>query len=425
LFDKLNAGEGDVAAAQLAATTNQTEVAMTNTLYETAPVVVQRNPASPAGVTPAVSTALAREKQETAPSPIQVRARLISTPEELAGQRVHVPQTTPFLGRLLEINEELSQDIDVVEVDESSDKLIQRLAEGEIAYTVAADNLAQLKRGEYTNLVVKPVIGPPQPIVWGLRRNAPQLLAALNTWIESKRKSGLLGALYRKYFLNRRAFVTRATSPFLTAETGTLSPYDAWFQEYAKIPGWDWRLVAAQAYQESRFNPGARSWAGAVGLMQIMPKTARQLRVNPNDPRGSIEAACRYLWSLDDTWKKTISDERVRVKFILASYNVGLGHVQDAVRLAEKNGDNPASWDDVAYWLIRKSNRAVYNDPVVKHGFARGTEPVAYVDQIFARWENYKAFVNETQVSASKSARVSHLRRKQRDERAVFIFRTP
>src|SRR5205814_9274714 len=147
------------------------------------------------------------------------------------------------------------------------------------------------------------------------------------------------------------------------------------------------------------------SWAGAIGLMQIMPRTARQLHANPNDPRGSVEAACRYLWSIDDTWKRTISDENVRVKFILASYNVGLGHVQDAVRLAEKNGDNPSSWDDVAYWLIRKSSRSVYNDPVVKHGFARGTEPVAYVDEIMARWANYKAFVTAPQESSFSQCR--------------------
>ena len=117
--------------------------------------------------------------------------------------------------------------------------------------------------------------------------------------------------------------------------------------------------------------------------------------MNPNDPRGSIEGACRYLWSLDDTWKKTISNEKTRVKFILASYNVGLGHVQDAVRLAEEHGDNAKSWDDVAYWLVRKSSRAVYNDPVVKHGFARGTEPVAYVDAILSQWANYKEFIKE------------------------------
>lgn len=88
-----------------------------------------------------------------------------------------------------------------------------------------------------------------------------------------------------------------------------------------------------------------------------------------------------------------VRSDSERIKFILASYNVGLGHVQDAERLARKNGDNPEKWIDVAYWLIRKSKRAVYNDPVVKHGFARGTEPVAYVDQILARWENYKEFV--------------------------------
>ncbi|HJW94321.1 MAG TPA: lytic transglycosylase F, partial [Thermoanaerobaculia bacterium] len=86
-------------------------------------------------------------------------------------------------------------------------------------------------------------------------------------------------------------------------------------------------------------------------------------------------------------------DEDERMKFILASYNVGAGHVQDAVRLAQKNGDNPHAWLDVSYWLIQKSKRSVYNDPVVKHGFARGTEPVAYVDQILVRWRNYREFV--------------------------------
>ena len=126
-----------------------------------------------------------------------------------------------------------------------------------------------------------------------------------------------------------------------------------------------------------------------------------QLRANAADPRSSIEAACRYLWTIDDTWKDSIADETERRKFILASYNVGVGHVQDAVRLAKKNGDDPRKWIDVSYWLIRKSKRAVYNDPVVKHGFARGTEPVAYVDQIWARWMNYREFVTEEAVEVT------------------------
>jgi membrane-bound lytic murein transglycosylase F len=403
LFDHLNRGDGDVVAAQLSIppATPTIGVAVTDALYETAPVVVQRSP-SGGSATPTVAKDLAREQKAT-PSTIQVRARLVSTPNDLAGQRVQIPRTSPYRQRLVELNEELTQDIDVVEVDESSDRLIQKLAEGEIAFTVAAENVAALKSGEYTNLIIKPAIGPPQPVVWAVRRNAPQLLAALNQWLAKKRKAGLLATLYRKYFLDRRAYTARINSPFLTAETGTLSPYDDWFREYAHIPGWDWRLVAAQAFQESRFDPRAHSWAGAVGLMQIMPRTARQLHANAADPKQSVEAACRYLWTIDGQWKEIKSDSE-RIKFILASYNVGTGHVQDAVRLAAKNGDDPHSWLDVSYWLIRKSKRSVYNDPVVKHGFARGTEPVAYVDQILMRWSNYKEFVKEPEAPAPAPA---------------------
>jgi membrane-bound lytic murein transglycosylase F len=400
LFDHLNRGDGDVVAAQLSipSATPPIGVAVTDSLYETAPVVVQRSP-SGGSATPTVAKDLAREEKET-PSTVEIRAKLVSTPRDLAGQQVQIPRTSPYRQRLVELNEELTQDIDVVEVDESSDRLIQQLAEGEIAFTVAAENVAALKSGEYTNLIIKPAIGPPQPVVWAVRRNAPQLLAALDQWLAKKRKAGLLAVLYRKYFLDRRAYTARINSPFLTAETGTLSPYDDWFREYARIPGWDWRLVAAQAYQESRFNPRAHSWAGAVGLMQIMPRTARQLHANAADPKQSVEAACRYLWTIDEQWKEIKSDSE-RIKFILASYNVGTGHVQDAVRLAAKNGDDPNSWLDVSYWLIRKSKRSVYNDPVVRHGFARGTEPVAYVDQILQRWSNYKEFVKEPEAPAA------------------------
>jgi membrane-bound lytic murein transglycosylase F len=324
---------------------------------------------------------------------VEVQARLISRPRELAGQRVHMPRNSPYRQNLVELNDDVGETIEIVEVDDSSDRLLQQTSEGAIAYTVAAENVAKLKTDAYTNLLLLPTMGPSAPIVWGVRTNAPQLLASLNTFIAAKKKAGLLGALYRKYFLDRRGFQTRVTSQYLAGETGTLSPYDEWFREYAKIPGWDWRLIAAQAFQESRFKPGARSWAGATGLMQIMPKTAKQMRVNPNDPRASIEGACRYIWQLDDAWRSSIRDESERIKFILGSYNVGLGHVQDAVRLAQKHGDDAASWRDVGYWLIRKSQRAVYNDPVVKHGYARGTEPVAYVDSIMARWANYKEFV--------------------------------
>ncbi|HET7433604.1 MAG TPA: transporter substrate-binding domain-containing protein [Thermoanaerobaculia bacterium] len=405
LFDQLNAGDGDVVAAQVVAGAAETRVAFTSGLYETAPVVVQRKGELPATPSKEVAGALARERRETPdPQGVRIRARLIAEPKQLAGERVHLPRTSPYRARLMELSDELTNDIEVVEVDASTDQLIQQLSEGDIAYTVAAENVAALKVGEYSNLLVKPAVGPPQQVVWAVRTNAPALRAKLDEWIAAKRKSGLLNVLYRKYFLDRRGFVTRAESRYLTAETGRLSPYDDWFREYSSIPGWDWRLVASQSYQESRFNPRARSWAGAAGLMQIMPATARELRINASDPRQSIEGACRYLWKLDQHWK-VISRESERIKFILASYNVGTGHVEDARRLAKKFGDDADDWDDVSYWLIRKSKRSVYNDPVVKYGFARGTEPVTYVDLILDRYEHYRAFVKaEPDVPAAPPA---------------------
>jgi len=392
MVEQLNKGEGDVIAAQLVAPANESEILATDGLYETAAVVVQRGGGSPAtGHTAATATALAREQRETGEQPVTIRAKLVAAPADLAGENVHLSKRSPYRAALLELNDALTNDVHVVEVDQSADKLIQRLSEGEIGYTVAAENVAKLKATEYANLVVKPALGPPRQVVWAVRRNAPQLHDALNTWLRGQPK--LMAILYRKYFLDRRGFSQRAASRYLTAETGTLSPFDEWFREYARIPGWDWRLVASQAYQESRFNPRAKSWAGAVGLMQIMPRTARELRVNAADPRQSIEGACRYLWKLDDQLKDDLPRESDRIRFILASYNVGLGHVEDARRLAKKFGDDPNQWEDVAYWLIRKSTRAVYNDPVVKYGFARGTEPVDYVERVMDRFEHYKAFV--------------------------------
>ena len=404
LFDRLNDGEGDVVAAQLVPGAKETRVAFTAELYETAPTLVQRK-GDQTGTSADVSKAQARERVETPdPQSVRIRARLIHAPGELGGERVHLPQTSPYRVRLLELNDELTDDIEVVEVDATTDRLVQQLSEGDIAYTVAAENVAALSASEYTNLLIKPAVGPPQQVSWAVRTNAPELRAKLDAWIAAKKKSGLLRVLYRKYFGDRRGFTQRVASRYLTSETGQLSPYDDLFREYARIPGWDWRLVASQAYQESRFNPRAKSWAGAAGLMQIMPATARELKVNANDPRQSVEGACRYLWKLDKRWKD-IKPESERYKFILASYNVGLGHVEDARRLATKNGDDPDKWSDVAYWLIRKSKRAVYNDPVVKYGFARGTEPVTYVDLILDRYEHYKAFVKPEEESEGEASK--------------------
>ena len=125
-----------------------------------------------------------------------------------------------------------------------------------------------------------------------MRRNAPKLLAQLDSWIADTKTEPLFGRLYRKYFIDRQAYEERVKSRYLMSETGTLSPYDHLLKKYADSLGWDWRLLGSQMYQESRFRPAAKSWAGAVGLLQLMPATGRQFGVrNPLNPEDNVRGA--------------------------------------------------------------------------------------------------------------------------------------
>jgi membrane-bound lytic murein transglycosylase F len=147
-------------------------------------------------------------------------------------------------------------------------------------------------------------------------------------------------------------------------------------------------------YQESRFKPNAKSWAGASGLLQLMPATAREVGVrDPFDPEDNIAGAVRYIKWLNGFWDERITDEGERLKFILASYNTGAGHVEDAQRLTSKYGGDPLRWEHVSYWLLQKSTQKYASDDVVKFGFCRGLEPVNYVDHILRRYAHYKEHV--------------------------------
>ena len=126
----------------------------------------------------------------------------------------------------------------------------------------------------------------------------------------------------------------------------------------------------------------------------MFTNTARSLGVRVlTDPEQNVRGAVRYLQDLDVHWKKSMSDSTERLKFVLASFNAGTGHVEDAQRLAQKHGDDPMKWEQVAYWLLQLSKQESYADPVVKYGFCRGMEPVAYVAVILDRYDHYRQFV--------------------------------
>jgi membrane-bound lytic murein transglycosylase F len=237
-----------------------------------------------------------------------------------------------------------------------------------------------------------------QPIAWAISKNAYALDSVVNGWI-NKRK----GSLEFNMITNRYFEMTRREERFVAKEydyikKGTISDYDEIIKKYATALDWDWRLLTAQIYQESKFNPKTRSWRGALGLMQLMPRTAKSYGIQPNDllkPEKNIEAGTMHLSMLENQWKEILTDSLEVLKFTLGSYNVGQGHVQDAIRLAEKYGLATDKWDEnVAQMLVNKSIPKYYKDPVVIYGYCRGREPVNYVETILRDYELYRQFTN-------------------------------
>ena len=220
---------------------------------------------------------------------------------------------------------------------------------------------------------------------WLVHQEAHQLAQSINDWYSPE---------LVQQFKNRpktTVAVRRQARPvMLNASTGQICQYDALLQRHAAAIGWDWRLLAAQCYQESAFDPRAISWAGAQGLMQIMPGTAAHLGVTGNifDPETNIEASVRYLKELNQTFAD-IPGQSSRIPFILAAYNGGVNHVRDAMALARKNGRNEKAWRDVEPYILHLSEPQYYRDPVVTSGYLRGSETYGYVRNIMDRWGQY------------------------------------
>ncbi len=223
---------------------------------------------------------------------------------------------------------------------------------------------------------------------WLLGSNKLELNEALTSWYEPSMLSST--RQLEKQLLSQPRVHRRIFAPMLSS--GVISRYDALFKLYSKRIGWDWRLLAAQCYQESTFDPNASSWAGAQGLMQIMPQTADHLglaRTDLNKPEPNIEAAVRYLKELDREFSG-IRDRQERQNLMLAAYNGGIHHVRDAMRLAERDGFNPNRWTDVRTYILRLAEPRYYQDTLVHYGYMRGNETADYVDKIRQRYQQYR-----------------------------------
>lgn len=382
LFEMLNKGEGDLIAYNLTVTKNRKQWAdFTLPHNHVQQVLVQRKPDNWRNL-----------------RTHQINKKLLRNPVKLEGDTVYVRKGSSYYRRLKNLSEEIGGDIHIVEAKEgiATEDLIRKVAEKEIKYTVADENIAQLNQNHYNNIDVKTKLSTEQKIAWAVRKNAPKLLDTVNDWINSMRNTAVYNVIYNKYFKNKSAARERRNSSYFSLTSNQISQFDPILKKYSEKIEYDWLLLASLAYQESKFNPRATSWVGARGLMQLMPGTARQYGAkNLFDPEQSIKAGTKYLKWLNKLWAKKVPDPQERQKFILASYNAGQGHVLDARRLTKKYGGDPNKWDDVAEYLRLKSNKKYYTDEVVKYGYCRGEEPYHYVKEIMNRYKHYKRFIKE------------------------------
>nr|NQU92833.1 transporter substrate-binding domain-containing protein [Bacteroidota bacterium] len=378
-FEDLNDGKVDLIAMGLAITGQRNLVVdFTYPMAQTRQVLVQRKPKN-------------WRKLKTMD---EINSKLIRNPLDLAGKMVYVPRNSSYVSRLNNLQEEIGDSICIVEFPLDSEKLIEKVANGEIAYTICDEHIAKVNQKYYPDIDVQTPISFPQNVAWAVKKDADSLRTSLNDWISDFVPSKISKFIYNKYFINPRSI--QFAQKYYSIRSGKISAWDELLKEKTKDFEWDWRLIASIIYQESRFQPDARSWMGAFGLMQLMPGTAESYGIDSlASPEENIDAGIQHLMALDERFKDLIKDPGERLKFVLASYNAGVAHVFDARRLAQKYNRNPDIWqNNVDFYLLNKSDPKYYNDSVVFYGYCRGEEPYKYVIDILDRYEHYKNVIN-------------------------------
>ncbi|QSX29004.1 membrane-bound lytic murein transglycosylase MltF [Shewanella cyperi] len=350
LFDALARGELDIIAAGMTETpVRRDRFRMGPPLYYVNEVVVYR---------------------EGSPEPLSVN--------ELSGQITVVADSAfvESLTRLQQSHPELQWE---QAADKDNDELLAQVAQGDLRYTLSHSTSLQINRRFLPELRAGLVLAEHQPVVWLLSATGTdELMSKLLSFWHQERRAGTLDHLNEKYFGHVKRFDYVDTRAFIRAIDAKLPRYRPLFEAYAGEL--DWRKLAATSYQESHWNPNALSPTGVRGMMMLTLNTAAQLGIdNRLDPEQSIRGGAAYLKDLLTRLPESIPENQ-RMWFALAAYNIGLGHLEDARKLAEAQGLNPSAWRDVKQTLPLLQKRKYYQG--TRYGYARGGEAVHYVDSI-------------------------------------------
>jgi len=311
----------------------------------------------------------------------------INSPKDLVGKTVHVRKSSAFYESLMKLRKKgFDFEIYLLPEDMETEDILDGVADHRWDITVADSNLLRMELENGKKLRAAFTLGK-RGLGWAVRKSDVKLLAELNAFIKKEYRGLFYNTLKDKYFKNPVSPKAEKDG-FRYYRSGRISPYDDLVKKYAGMYGLDWRLVVAQMFQESGFNPRKRSWAGEKGLMQVMPRTARELGLrNLYDPESSIKAGTYYMKKLLGRFSPSIKLQD-RISFALAAYHVGYNHVADARKLARRQGLNPDVWfDNVEKAMLLLQKRAYYRK--TRYGYCNGRRTVNYVRAILERYNAY------------------------------------
>ena len=320
------------------------------------------------------------------------------TLEELSGSGVPISVRQKSSGSA-HLNELVYQgyDLTIEYIPDQMDtkSLLDQIAMGSIKAVVLSNKLFHPASRYMQELIEGPVIAEADSIAWGIRGNAPDLGQQMNSFLqkhfrfsenmERPRRSAFLNVLRQRYFQEGPQIADYYNPDWHYSNIGLESSYDHVIHSVADSLELDWKLVTAMIVQESSFNPGAKSWAGAVGLMQIIPRFSSIEYQNLYDPVINIREGAGILKAHLDHY--SYLDSLNQKSFALATYNVGLGHMADARRLVIDQNKDPNEWENVADALLRLMQRSYHQD--ARYGYKRGIETVRYVKEILNRYQMY------------------------------------
>lgn len=381
LIQMLDRGEGDLIACNYTVTKERSRVINFSTpIIQTPQVLVQRKP-----------DGFERMKEK------EWSKKVLDNPIQLAHKTVKVWQGSSYYERLVHLQEEIGDTIYIEGVpgNVGGEELIEMVADGIIDYTITEANVAKVNEHFYDNLYTNLELSVNQKIAFGLRKSSHLLKAKLDDWIEGFKSKTRYKFIYRKYFESPK-FVIPESGGYASLNGTRISKFDAIFKKAGEMSGWDWRLIASVAYQESKFNPTVEGFGGAYGMMQFMPGTGPKYGVYPDSPpETQIMGGAKKLMYDEKSWIE-IEDPVERKKFAIASYNAGRGHILDAQRLAKKHGLNPQKWDgNVESMLLNLSKQEYYQDEVVRHGMLRSKTTYNYVRSVMKRYKEWAAVYPE------------------------------